>query len=313
MNKILFLINKSLKGLFICLFLVPALAWAAPPSNADIKIVSFNILAPCWASPNLYPPSSTPLLDRVIRRDRIIAFLQQQASTTPIVALQETTEVELGYIKNALKNQYDMYAAYHSPSYWSNWITIDPPWEKNGVAILVKKGYLTNVTFQDIALSDSGNHSAYLQGKLKSNPQKAIRIASVHLDSDKSYNRDRELKALLQIMTPVPGSIDIIAGDFNFEINNGNLKTDLVAAGFKDVLTTLGIDEPTHPFSSTYYKTSNFTDIDHVLVRNATPVAGQVFNFNLWNLYPTNEEARINANFTISGSDHFPVTGTVRY
>jgi len=299
--------------IILCLCFIPGISTAAPPSpNTDIKVVSFNILAPCWASPSYYPSGSLPLLNREFRRERIIAFLQQQASTTQIFALQETTEVELGYIKNAMKNQYDLYAAYHSPSYWSNWITVDPPWEKNGVAILVKKGLLSNVTFQDIALSNSGNHAAYLKGVLKSNPQKAIRVASIHLDSDKPYNRERELNALLQAMPP-GNSIDIIAGDFNFEITNGNLKTSLSSVGFVDILTALGKDGPTSPYSSTYYKSANMSDIDHVMVRNAQPQAGEIFSFNLWNLYPDNEDARINANLAISGSDHFPVTGTARY
>ena len=308
----------ALKAVLMSLLLIPTFVWAAPPNtNNTIQVVAFNILAPCWASPSYYPASSLPLLNREFRRERIIAFLQQEADQTAIFALQETTETELVYINNALKNRFVMYAAYHSPNYWSNWITIDPPYERNGVAIFVKKGFLTNVIFQDTPLSDSGNHGAYLIGKLASNSQKQVRIASIHLDSDKAYNRDRELKALLAIMTPVPNSIDFILGDFNFEVQSGNLKSDLTAAGFVDILSTLGRDGPTSPYSSKYYKAANMSDIDHMLVRNATPIDGKIFSFNLWNLYPTtdpaNEEKRINANFSISGSDHFPVNGKISY
>ncbi|MBS0287671.1 MAG: endonuclease/exonuclease/phosphatase family protein [Proteobacteria bacterium] len=295
-----------MKSIVLLILFSPSVLFA----TNNLKVVSFNILAPCWASPSLYPASSLPLLDRAFRRERIIAFLQQQAPTTDIFALQETTLVELGYIKDAMKSGFDLYPAYHSPTYWSNWITVDPPWEPNGVALLVKKNLLTNVNFQDMPLSDDGNHSAYLVAKLKSNSQKIVRIASVHLDSDKSYNRERELNSLLQTMVPLNNSIDVIAGDFNFEITNGNLKNNLATAGFTDILTALGKDGYTSPYSTTYYKSSNWSDIDHVLVRNLTPIAGEIFSFNLYNIYPNDEEARINANLSICGSDHFPITGT---
>ncbi|MGD9591013.1 MAG: endonuclease/exonuclease/phosphatase family protein [Candidatus Berkiella sp.] len=292
-------------------FLMPLIAHAAPVTDSTLKVVSFNILAPCWASPSYYPESSLPLLNRELRRDRIIAFLQQQASTTDVFALQETTQVELQYIKDAMKNSFDLYAAYHSPTYWSNWITNDPPWEPNGVALLVKKNLLTNINFQDLALSNDGNHAAYIIAKRKSNPSQVIRIASVHLDSDKPYNRERELNSLLEIMSPQSNAIDIIGGDINFEITNGNLKNNLATAGFTDSLTALGKDGFTSPYSTTYYMSSNWSDIDHILIRNMTPLSGEIISSNLFTIYPDNEEARINANFSICGSDHFPITATL--
>jgi DNA-binding winged helix-turn-helix (wHTH) protein len=51
------------------------------------------------------------------------------------------------------------------------------------------------------------------------------------------------------------------------------------------------------------------TVLDHVLIRGARPRYGDVIDFGLWAI--ADEVARIEANFQVSGSDHFPVAASV--
>lgn len=286
---------------------------ASSAPNKSLNVITFNILAPCWASPSYYPAITVPYLDRVFRRGNIINFLKSQPQSD-VIALQEVTQIEFGYINNALKNNYIGFMSFHSPTYWSNWITIDPPWEPNGNAIFLKKSRFKNIAFQDIALSDDGNHAAYAEA-IDGSTNKAIRAVSIHLDSDYPYNRERELGSLLNFMKSAANKVDIIAGDFNIDIENSTLKQNIITNNFTNILAALGITEMTSPYSSTYYRHSVFGAIDAVIVRNGLPQSGLIYDFNLFNLYPItsnqaptiNEDKRITENMKISGSDHFPV------
>jgi endonuclease/exonuclease/phosphatase family metal-dependent hydrolase len=265
--------------------------------------VSFNVLAPCWASPQYYHETAEPLLEREARRERIIHFLKSQAATTDVFALQETTELEMWYFKRALKDQFEGFGAYHYPYFWSSSVTKDLPWEPNGVAIFVKKAIFTNIRFQDIQLHSDGNHAAIVQARLKSNARK-VRIASIHLDDESADTRANELQGLLTFLHPKMNHIDIIAGDFNDETKNGHLKDIVTQADFVDILGALHQEKHTSPYA--------WGTIDHVLVRNGTPWEGKVFNANLWQLYPDDERWRLDANLLMCGSDHFPIAGSFR-
>ncbi|TAL65026.1 MAG: hypothetical protein EPN84_02265 [Legionella sp.] len=301
----------SIAFLFFTCLLSTALA-APPQPNPQIKVLTFNILAPCWASPDYYPATAAPYLDRVYRRGKIINFLKSKP-TVDVFSLQEVTQVEFGYIKDALKKDYIAFQSFHSPTYWSDWITVNPPWEPNGNAILIKKNRFSNVVFQDVALSDDGNHAIYMQAT-DVNTNKKVRIAAIHLDSDHSYNRERELQALLALMTPIAGVTDIIAGDFNIDINYTNLQQDLVHANFINLLSTLGINQVTSPYSSTYYAHAKFGVIDNIAIRNAQALDGSVISNGLFQLYPNtkDEDPRVTLNMQITGSDHFAVEGTIK-
>lgn len=308
-------ISSYLSIVLLVLFglLITTTTYAAPPTPSNqIKIVNFNILAPCWASPDYYPASAGPYLDRVYRRAKIINFLNSRP-TADVIALQEVTTQEFGFIKNALKKNYVAYQSLHSPSYWSNWITENPPWEPNGNALLIKKSRFSSVVFQDVALSDSGNHASYITA-VDNNTNRKVRLVSIHLDSDYPYNREREFSALLALMPERSDTTDIIAGDFNTELGNTNLQQNIVKAHFKNVLSALGIFDVTSPYSSTYYGHAVFGVIDNILVRNGQPLDGMVVNNGLFQLYPNtkDEDARVTANMQITGSDHFAVEATVK-
>lgn len=291
----------------------PAWRWIpraeAARGNPDlVRILSFNVLAPCWASPEYYPASTAPRLDRFARRQAILNLLKAQADAVDIFALQETTREEFAALAAGLGDKWLGFQADHRPDYWSNWITPGLPWEPNGVALFVRRGRFGSPSFADVALSDSGNHAAVFTGLLADG--RVVRCASLHLDSDRAANRKRELGALLQRLSPRPGQPDFLAGDFNFETDSGNLKADLRDAGFRNILEELGVAQNTHPWDTRYYGADNWGIIDHILVRQGRPAAGEVLDFGLFELYPDDEEARINENLDRCGSDHFPVYGT---
>ncbi len=290
---------------FTGFFLSQSYAQELSSVRKEIDVISFNVLAPCWASPTHYTPAVAPYLDRVSRRQHIIDFLNSVADKADIIALQETTQVEFNYFKQALAAKFFAFQVYHDSQYWSSWITPDVPWEPNGVAIFIKKSSFTNVSFRDLALTQDGNHAAYFEG-IQQRTGMTVRAASVHLDNDSAANRPRELKSLMGVMKLDTTSRDIIAGDFNYDTQSGALKNILLKNRFSDALFALHHDEPTHPFDVDGGRNSEI--LDHVVIRNLIPLAGHVFNFNLWKRYPHDENSRVIENLKISGSDHFPIT-----
>ena len=287
---------------------------AASKGNAtNLRVLSFNVLCPCWANPSYYPVSTALLLNRVDRRKTIIDFLKSQQKAADIIALQEVAQVEFDFFRDALKSNYTGFQANHSSTYWSSWITVEPPWELNGNAIFVRNDLFNNLSFQDLPTSIDGNHAALFTGIVKNSGGKTVRAASVHLDSDYPYNRKAELSAVLNAWVIRDNTCDLIAGDFNFETDAGDLRGDIKKAGYYDVLDVLGKSEQTHPWDSKYNGADNWGIIDHVISRNSSGLDGKVMNFDLYKLYPNDEERRINENMKLCGSDHFPIIGSVYY
>lgn len=297
-------------ALLLCVMLSCSSMNAAPSDT--IKVVSFNILAPCWADPNIYPAEALPFLDREYRRAKIIQFLNDNQDAD-VFALQEVTAVEFGFLNNTLSGKYVGFQSFHAPTYWSQYITQTPPWEPNGNALFVKKSTFKNCTFSDVPLSDDGNHATFAQATHASSNKK-VRILSVHLDSDYAYNREREFQAALDLMPKSSSKLDIIAGDFNIDITKSNLQKDIDKARFVNVLAAKGITGVTSPYTTKYYANSVFGPIDSVLARNATALDAKIVDFGLMTLYPNkdDENTRVAANFQKCGSDHFPVTGTIQ-
>lgn len=282
-------------------------------SSNKINILCFNLLAPCWADPSYYPASSTPLLNRIDRRRIITNLLKAYQNKIDVFALQEVAQSEFNFIQDALQETHIGFQANHDPGYWSSWITPANPWELNGNAIFVNKYIFTNINFEDFPSSKSGNHSALFTGTFKNQENKNVRIASVHLDSDYPYNRKRELNAVLSKWQINKNYMDIIAGDFNTETDATNIQIDLKKAGYNDLLKDLGKATQTHPWSSKYYGSENWGIIDHIMYRNGNAVEGSVVDHNLFNLYPNDEEKRININLQKAGSDHFQLIGTIAF
>jgi len=284
-----------------------ALPWSASASGASLSVLSFNALAPLWAAPRWYPPTLDPaLLATALRRERIGAFLRNEGRRRDIVCLQEVESTEMPYLHQALGSGYVGSFASHDPAYWSNWLVPELPWVPNGNALFVRRAAVSAFAFIDLPLGGTGNHAVLLTAVLARSRQR-LRVASVHLDADRNNGRRVEFQALLDQLATQPPGIDLIAGDINEDTVTGSLGGEVRRAGFADVLASVGNREATHPFSSSYNGATRWSIIDHVLVRGATPRAGDVFDFGLWSI--GDEVERIAANFRTCGSDHFPVAG----
>ena len=286
----------------------PAAAPAPPPPpNARLGMVTFNVLAPVWAAPDWYPPEmDMSLLDAAYRRPRITSFLASRAADTDIFCLQEVQESELPAFLAALGGGFAGAMSHNDRDWWSNWVVPEIPWGPNGTAIIVRRQAFSNLTFRDVPLSGDGNHGELVEGVHKATGRR-FRAASIHLDSDVEANRGREARAVMAELPPAPGTTDLVCGDFNEDSVTGTAGGVVRRAGFVDVLDAVGNREPTHPWSSSYNGATRWAIIDHLTVRGAQPLNGDVLDFG--GLSISDELTRIESNFRTTGSDHYPVAG----
>ena len=303
--------RRLLCGLLAAAALVvaaPAPAGAAPPGGgARLEMVSFNVLAPIWAAPVWYPPELDPaLLDASFRRARITAFLASRAATADVVCLQEVQESELPAFLDALGGQFAGAMSHNDRDWWSNWVVPELGWAPNGTAVIVRKSAFDGLAFRDIALSGDGNHAIVAEGTHRATGLR-LRAASIHLDSDVQANRKREARSLVAQLPAARSTTDVLCGDFNEDTVTGAVSNVVETAGFTDVLAAVGNREPTHPFSSSYNGATRWAIIDHLVVRGARPLAGDVLDYGVWSI--PDEVPRIEANLRNTGSDHFPIAG----
>ena len=288
-------------------------AWPAaapappPPSNLQLGMVTFNVLAPVWAAPDWYPPEmDMSLLDAADRRARITAFLASRAASTDVFCLQEVQESEFPAFLAAVGSGFAGAMSHNDRDWWSNWVVPEIPWAPNGTAIMVRRQAFSNLVFRDIALSGDGDHAELVEGVHKATGSR-FRAASIHLDSDKESNRGREARSLMSQLPLAAGAIDVVCGDFNEDSVTGTAGGVVKRAGFVDVLDAVGNREPTHPWSSSFNGATRWAIIDHLTVRGTQPLSGDVLDFG--GLSIPDELTRIEENFRTTGSDHYPVGG----
>jgi endonuclease/exonuclease/phosphatase family metal-dependent hydrolase len=280
-----------------------------------LSLMSFNVLAPCWAHPSRYPSESAELLERTQRQKRVLKILEEALSTVDVIALQETTPKELDLYQRTLHSHFHTFHVFHDKNYWSNWKKDGVSWEQNGVALFVKKERFPEVKFKEFSLSASGNHAAYFEA-LDPKSKQVIRGVSVHLDSDHLQTRTNELNDLMIQLKEKPHCVDVILGDLNDGTRRGPLQETIEKNSYQDVLAFLKQET----WTSVYFQdhahaiknSKDFGIIDHLLVRNGTPLKGQVQDFNLWSLYPDHQAKRIYENLKLCGSDHFPIYGEIK-
>jgi endonuclease/exonuclease/phosphatase family metal-dependent hydrolase len=302
-------VRDTMRTLFVAAFAALALAGpaqaATPATENQLSVVSFNVLAPVWAAPDWYPEEmDSSLLDNDFRRPRIMSFLASRASTTDIFCLQEVQESELPYFLEAVGSGFTGAMGLNDPDWWSSWVVPEIPWAPNGTALLVRRGAFSSIRIRDIALSGDGDHGALFEGVERASGRR-VRAASVHLDSDVQANRNREAKSLMTQMPVAAGTVDVVCGDINEDAVNGAASGIFQRAGFSDALAAVGNREPTHPWDTQYNGSPRWSIIDHVIVRDARPLSGDVYDFGVYAI--EDETERIEANFRNTGSDHFPI------
>jgi endonuclease/exonuclease/phosphatase family metal-dependent hydrolase len=291
--------------------LIGAGAAADPtPPPATLRVVAFNVLAPIWSSPVWYPPGmDAALLETGFRRARITAFLSSVAISADVVCLQEVQDSEFPVFMAALGADFEGAVAVNDPELWSNYL-VGTSWAPNGTAIAIRRSILSEAPeFRDLP-TYGGNHVSVVTGT-HAESGRQLRAYSVHLDSERTSNRTKELRALFVDASPESGAIDVVCGDINEDTIIGSASGLFDRAGFVDVLASAGRREATHPWSTTYYNSTRWLVIDHILTRGATPVAGEVLDMGSSAI--ADEIERIEENFRRTGSDHYPIVGTLEF
>jgi mRNA deadenylase 3'-5' endonuclease subunit Ccr4 len=275
-----------------------------------LTLCTYNILAPCWTNPGIYPTSSVPYLDRYVRRDIKIDILNNLAKTHDIIALQEIQDDEYPVLKEAMKQiGFQGFNVNHRDDYWENYITLDPPFVSNGVGLFWNKKNINILEIQGHNFSDDGNKGivAYFR---KNN--KLFRVTCVHLDTKRGGRVTNEAQSIVDLLVPGEDLTDIIIGDLNF--NTGQEVYDVFKdSNFIDVYDAVGEKGVERPLNTSYAGNTNCGIIDHIMIRNATPVSSSILDFNAWSDGSQDPEERINLTLQRIGSDHFIVIGKIEF
>jgi endonuclease/exonuclease/phosphatase family metal-dependent hydrolase len=251
----------------------------------------------------------TALLETEYRRARITAFLGRVSADADIVCLQEVQDSEFPHLMAALGEQFGGAMAVNDPALWANYL-VGTQWAPNGTAVAIRRSVLDgDPQFRDLP-THGGNHVSVVTGTHAASGRR-LRAYSVHLDSERTSNRTKELRALFADASPESGAIDIVCGDINEDTIIGSASGLFDRAGFVDVLGSTGNREATHPWSTTYYNSTRWLVIDHILTRGATPIAGAVLDLGSSTI--ADEVERIEENFRRNGSDHYPIVGTLEF
>jgi endonuclease/exonuclease/phosphatase family metal-dependent hydrolase len=230
-----------------------------------------------------------------------------------VLALQETELTLNRRISTLLGDAFEYFPVYHDDSYWAKWVTPDRPYIRNGVGLALRHSAFDHMTFIDLPLM-TGNHAAVIIAfHIASNQW--FRIASVHFDMDDVDLREIEVETVSNFFQPGASRrhyIDVIAGDFNSDVDNALMGSRLLCHGFMDVHRELGVAKATHP--------EGIGDevIDHVLIRGngIEPLKAHTFTGDVMDLHPHHSEnqkdARIAHCLEFNGSDHFAIEAVVR-
>lgn len=300
-------------------------------TNIDLKLSTFNVLAPCFANPIYYPENCAQVIgDTAFRLNRIgleIGALKKVG--TSVFCFQEVTpEMYDGISSTFLAlfgfGKFQGFVAYHDANYWRSYQPDPNNPVPNGNAIFILTDTWNILDLKDVSTNPngngSGNHAAYAKISPKTGSSHVFHVMNVHLDSDHGGNRKKEVTGALTYLQDhaKPKETQVLLGDMNNTTSSGSIKEALDAAGMVNTKDPL---EPTHPFSDDYNDNNNWASIDHITYKYGTATAvgdTTIRNHGLWETYPvlspdTNNPSRILANFDICGSDHFSVHGTVRY
>ena len=269
-----------------------------------VRVATWNVLAAPWAAPAFYPDGMDPtLLDREQRAALVGAALV--GLDADVVCLQETTPHDLATIL-ATADAYDLHTVSNGEELWANWATPELAWESNGTAIAWRRDAFTDAVLGQLSLG-GGNVATTVE--LTHTSGASVRAVSVHLDVDHPELRRAQLPIALAMFPAADGAFDLVAGDCNEDTVGTDLGSIVAAAGFVDALNELEVFGPTHPYARPGDDWTALARLDHVLVRGATPVAGQVVDAGTWAVdIPGIRMAEL---LRRTGSDHDAVVSTV--
>lgn len=289
-----------------------------------LSILSFNILAPHFASPSYYPPGMDKPLAQCYRRRATRRFLSQIKQSCDILAFQEVTHgtkspdplpgcklspVSFDEYSDLIELLDDTFTGMfypHDPNYWSEYGTYVP----NGNALFFRRDVFSDPVWTNISLK-TGNHAVLGEVTHLCSGQK-FRVLNIHLDSESDKRRHCELMTALSYLSDTRDITDIILGDFNMGASDPYFSV-VCQAGFRDVMKDVKVNTPTFSFMSN-------EPIDHIIYRDRSqsaiiPIIGKsrVLDNGIWDKYPRLGPldifagARVRACLDTYGSDHLSV------
>ncbi len=300
-------------------------------SMADLKLSTFNVLAPCFANPIYYPDNCAQVIANTnYRLSKISTEIGAlKAAGTTVFCFQEITPEMYEGISETFTSivgfgKFQSYVAYHDPNYWKLYQPDPHHPVPNGNATFVLTDVWNILAWESVSTNPigqgAGNRAAYTKLSHKIASAHVFHVMNVHLDSDHGGNRKKEIKGALYYLNSHTraGETQVVIGDLNNTTSSGSIREILDSAGMVNSKNPL---EPTHPFTNSYNGNNNWASIDHIMYKSGTAIAvgdTTVRNHDLWDMYPilspdTNNPLRILANFDICGSDHFSVHGTIRH
>jgi len=173
-------------------------------------------------------------------------------------------------------------------------------------------GTFDHVTPIDLPLG-TGNHAVVVICRHVALDQ-WFRIISVHFELDDAEMRSKEVEAVARFLHPGASRhiyVDVIAGDFNSDLDSREFPSHLLNKGFRDVHRDLDETYATHP------EMLGDDTIDHILVRggNVEPISATVHSGDIMMSYPEDSEEHKDARLTrcleFNGSDHFAIEATL--
>ena len=199
-----------------------------------------------------------------------------------------------------------MHAVPNGQELWANWATPELPWEPNGTAVAWRRDAFTDAVAGRLPL---GGGNVATTAELTHTSGARVRVVSVHLDVDHPELRRTQLATVLATLPAADGTFDLVAGDCNEDTAGTDLGAIVADAGFVDVLDELEVVAPTHPYARPGDDWTALARLDHVLVRGAVPMAGQVVDAGTWAVeIPGIRMAEL---LRRTGSDHDAVVATV--
>lgn len=269
----------------------------------ELQFLTFNVLAPVYADPIYYFPSSIPHLQKETRREKILEMLSLLKTTADVIALEEVSvdtldvidgvtylkEGEYKYFLAALEDEFEGFQCSHDRTYWSKYYDYLDPYSQNayvdtGNALFFRRSKFSRIDFQDIGL-ETGNHMILAEADAPEG--KRMRVAAIHFDSDVGGNRHKEFSQALTHMIPGENVLNFMLGDFNAGFEHSTLKHEMAQSIFADsmisleqILNIYGLNKNTTPFTSKYSHAPFLRPIDHVIYEKGKVTPSNILSTN---------------------------------
>ena len=166
--------------------------------HSNIKLLTFNILAPHYANPKYYPKCVIPHLDTQKRLTATLAFLNDISKRCDIIALQEVTDNTVDRvgtfdrIRDVLQKNFEGQFLPHDEKYWNSWIDRNKDshfsYMKNGNSLFINRHSFTEPIWRDIPLT-TGNY-AICAKVIHRKTGISVRVLNIHLDTEDGYKKE---------------------------------------------------------------------------------------------------------------------------